>query len=281
LQHRLQTLCGAPHQCRGDFVPILRNSGAFARPVRSLTRMFVAALALALLLALAVPESAAARWVPPVPGGLARAFDVGANPFASGQHRGVDLRAVPGAVVSAPCEGRVVVAGQVGTSGGVVTMLCDRWRVSLLPLATIAAHAGASVRRGAPVGTLARTQSHAGLHLGVRRNGTRFGYVDPLRFLGAAPTSAPPLGPAPRARRTPHPPSAVAPPHVTARAEPRPIAAPARADLPARSAPSGDLAPWPAWVGLALVLAGAGVCWRGSLRTRTRHSVGATARLNQ
>jgi hypothetical protein len=41
------------------------------------------------------------------------------------------------------------------------------------------------------------------------------------------------------------------------------------------------LAPWPAWLGLALVLAGAGVRHRHDLRTRTRRLIRATARLNE
>ena len=74
--------------------------------------------------------AAALVLVAPVTGPVARAFHVGENPFAGGQHRGVDLVARPGSVVRAPCRGRVVVAGRVGASGGVVTVLCGRWRVT-------------------------------------------------------------------------------------------------------------------------------------------------------
>jgi hypothetical protein len=138
----------------------------------------------------------------------------------------------------------VVVAGRVGASGGVVTVLCGRWRVSVMPLATVDVRRGAAVAAGTRLGTLARSHDHAGLHLGVRRAGTRFGYVDPLRFLAPArPLSPPPLGRAPRGRsRRPLLPLAPAP-AVTARG----VAA------------SAPLAPWPAWAGLALVLAGLGL----------------------
>src|SRR5215208_6205758 len=138
--------------------------------------------------------------VAPVGGPVARGFEVGENPFAGGQHRGADLAAPPGSVVRAPCRGRVVVAGRVGASGGVVTLLCGRWRVTVMPLATITARVGTAVSAHARVGTLAGSPTHAGLHLGVRRDGTRFGYVDPLRFL-APPSSAPFVAPGPSTRR--------------------------------------------------------------------------------
>jgi hypothetical protein len=188
--------------------------------------------------------AAALVLVAPLGGPVARGFDVGENPFEGGRHRGVDLAASPGAVVRAPCRGKVVVAGRVGSSGGVVTVLCGRWRVSVMPLASVAVRRGADVRPHARLGVLARSPAHAGLHLGVRRDGVRFGYVDPLRFL-APPSSAPfvaPPGRAPPPRRAPPP--AAAPRFV-----------PGRVPVP-------GVAPWPAWTGLALVLAGAGLRWR-------------------
>lgn len=280
------------------------------------------AIAALLLAVLATP--AAAAWHPPVDGSVARPFAVTADPFAAGQHRGIDLRAAPGATVRAPCAGRVVVARRVGTSGGVVTLLCGPWRVTHLPLQAIAVRAETPIARGTRLGTLASGSAHAGLHLGVRRAGTRFGYVDPLRFLTPAPTTpVPPLGRAPRAHRTPPPhPPAVAPladpvtspladrvsPPVAAPLADRvsppfaaplahrippplaaplvvpvtpPFAAPSGNAAPAPRADPGGLAPWPAWLGLAFVLAGAGVRGRGALRTRTRRHIQATARLNE
>jgi Peptidase family M23 len=272
-----------------------------------------AAPVIAALLLAVLASPAAAAWRPPVAGGLTRPFAVTTNPFEAGQHRGIDLRAAPGTPVRAPCTGRVVVAGRVGTSGGVVTLRCGHWRVTHLPLATITVRAGTRVARGARLGTVARGTTHAGLHLGVRREGKRFGYVDPLRFLTPAPTTpAPPLGRAPRDHRNP-PPSAprarpappttaplAAPTHVPlAQPTHAPFAAPTHAPLAAptgtplaspRGTPRdfvpdtrGDdsFAPWPAWLGLALVLAGAGVRWRGDIRTRTRRYVRPAARLNE
>jgi hypothetical protein len=271
-----------------------------------------AASVIAALLLAVLASPASASWRPPVDGALARRFAVTTNPFAAGQHRGIDLRARPGTSVRAPCGGRVVVAGRVGTSGGVVTLRCGRWRVTHLPLATIAVHAGTSVARGARLGTVARGAGHIGLHLGVRREAKRFGYVDPLRFLTLTPTTPlPPLGRAPRGDRklppSPRPPRASAPATAPlARPTTAPLARPAMAPLarPATAplatpltaplaaphlarfalgagAGRGGLAPWPAWLGLALVLAGIGVRRRGTLRTRTRRRVRASVRLNE
>jgi hypothetical protein len=185
----------------------------------------------------------------PVPGEPTRGFDPG-RPFEGGRHRGVDLAAAPGTAVRAACTGPVGFAGRIG-GVGIVTLRCGPWRVTHMPLATIAARG--SVVRGAVIGTVASSPDHAGLHLGMRRDGTRFGYVDPLRFLRRR---SPPLGPAPRSLR---PPRAARPRRIVRPLRPPPAAAPRPASPP--------LAPRPAWAGLALVLAGAGLRAR---RVRTR-----------
>jgi hypothetical protein len=211
--------------------------------------------------------------VAPVAGPVERGFDPG-RPFEAGRHRGVDFAAAPGTPVRAACSGPVVFAGRIA-GDGIVTLRCRRWRVTHMPLATISERG--HVRRGAPVGTVAASSEHAGLHLGVRRDGTRFGYADPLRFL-AAPGSPVPLGRAPRGTRPVRPPGAgpgPRPPRVAPRAvRPAPRAlGPARAARrivrppPAASSP---LAPWSAWAGLALALAGAGVSFHVRTRIRTR-----------
>jgi hypothetical protein len=190
-------------------------------------------------------------WFAPTGGAVMRAFDVGPNPFAGGQHRGADFAARPGAVVRAACGGRVVVAGRVGTSGRVVTLRCGPWRVTHMPLADVAVRAGESVRRGARLGTVAADPRHAGLHLGVRREGRRFGYVDPLQFIGA-PTTPPVIAPV----RPVRPDHRTGPPRHAdlPAAGSSPVAAPARVVAP--RAPDG-VAPWFVWVGLGLLLAGA------------------------
>jgi hypothetical protein len=252
----------------------------------------VASSAVAAALAVAVP-AAEASWRPPVDDALiTRAFDLGANPFEGGRHRGIDLAAPAGAAVRAPCSGEVVVAGRVGTSGRVVTVRCGVWRVSHMPLAAIVPRVGDQVDRGAKLGTAAPSHAHSGLHLGVRREGDRFGYVDPLQFL-AAKRSPPPLvggrrpppvritrpprlGPAPRAPRPATPRlrrAAVGPaPSIIAR---EPVTVAGRPTDPiAAGHPAGDSnrmpVPWPAWLGAALILAGLGFGWR----TRVRRPAG-------
>ena len=263
-----------------------------------------------------VPDPAAepsASWRPPVPGAVTRGFDPG-RPFEAGRHRGVDLAASRGTPVRAPCAGAVAFAGAVGSAGRVVTLRCGPWRVTHLPLATIAVQPGAAIRAGALLGMVAASSEHHGLHFGVRREGARFGYADPLRFLAPTTAPSPPLGRAPRPTPTPSPrpplPPAGSRPLVAPRpvvaprpivaprratgsnpgvasgpAAPRPIVALRRATGSNRGAASGPaaprpivapadagsnpLAPWPVWVGLALVLAGAGVRWRGGGRSGT------------
>jgi hypothetical protein len=145
----------------------------------------------------------------------------------------------------------------VGSSGGVVTVLCRRWRVTVMPFATIGVRRGATVRPRAGLGTLGRSSAHAGVHLGVRRDGVRFGYVDPLRFL-APPGSAPFVAPR-RAPPRPSSPRASSPRFVPAHAP----------------APRG--APWPAFAGLALVLLGAGVRWHLRVRAEWRRRTSTAA----
>jgi hypothetical protein len=252
-----------------------RYPGQLVSGTRKFARVRV--ITLTLLVVFIAPAPAAAAWRLPLSGPVSRAFSPGPNPYAGGHHRGVDLSAPPGSRVVAPCAGRVVVAGRVGSSGGVVTVLCGRWRASLLPLSTIVVRRGETVSARTPLGTLARSVAHAGLHVGVRRAGVRFGYVDPLRFFAASrPGTPPPLGRAPRGRpRAPLAAPATAPlaaPATAPLAAPAtaPLAAPATEPLAAPLAPLAPpaprplrrLAPWPAWVGLALALAGLGVRWR-------------------
>ena len=211
----------------------------------------------------------------PVGGGVASGFDVAANPFAPGQHRGADFAAAPGDAVRAACGGRVVVAGRVGSSGRLVTVRCGRWRVTHMPMEAVVVRAGAVIRRGARLGRVARSDDHAGLHLGVRREGRRFGYVDPLRFLAADPPVPPPAAAPTRIRRAPPPAQPVARrpalrvvtrPHiprvVARRFAPRRVVATPAPLTAHRTSGARPLAPWPAWAGLALVLAGAGLRWR-------------------
>jgi hypothetical protein len=236
--------------------------------------------------------------VPPVPGDIARAFTYErAAPFAAGRHRGADLAAPPGTPVGAACGGVVAWAGNA-----VVTVRCGAWRVTHLPLATIVVRPGARVSAGARIGTLGRDERHTGLHLGVRRAGDRFAYVDPAPLLAAARRPPVPVAPAPRRpprglpRTAPRAPRSAprtvprAAPRIAPRAAPRAaprvapptaprLAAPRRhpprvaAPPRVRVSPPG-LAPWPAWLGLGLLLLGAA---GGGVRLRVRRRRAALA----
>lgn len=235
-----------------------------------------------------VAGRSASPWRPPVPGHVARGFSYRASePFAAGRHRGVDLAAAPGSTARAACTGRVVTA-----RFAVVTLRCGPWRVTHLPLASVSVRAGALVMAGTPVGRVGTSAGHAGLHLGVRRAGAPFAYVDPLPFLrGSSPSPPPAAVPAPR-RDVPRSGPRESPPRVGPRAAPAPRGAPAPAPLAAPAPlvafpvpaspgvrvsmpePTGGVAPWPAWAGLAVLLLGA---VGGGVRIRVRRRRAALA----
>jgi hypothetical protein len=184
-----------------------------------------------------------------VPGPPTRLFDLGPDAFARGQHRGVDLDAARGERVRAACSGRVVFAGTVA-GAGTVSVRCGPWHVTYAPLRRIAVRAGARVGQGRGLGRLAGEEP---LHFGVRRASERFGYVDPLRFLAAPRRAPPPVLPA----RLPRP-------------------APRARPAPRSPRPSRGLAPWPVWLGLALLMTG--LAGAGTLRFPLRKPGGAACR---
>lgn len=200
--------------------------------------------------------------VAPVPGTITRGFEYADDPYARGHHRGIDLAAATGAPVRAACSGLVTFAGRAGATGKAVTIRCGAWSVTHLPLATITTRAGAALPAGTPLGTAGKTPGHAGLHLGVRRATDPHGYIDPAPLLRAPPPHAPPAAPRAIARRTAPPPPHPAPWPSGPASRPAPLpSGPSRRLAPAgRPAPrpgSSPLAPWPAWAGLVLLLAGA------------------------
>jgi murein DD-endopeptidase MepM/ murein hydrolase activator NlpD len=247
------------------------------------TALPVAAAALALVAAvlasLAVPSTALAeRWLRPVPGEVARPFSYTRDaPFVRGAHRGADLTAAPGTMVRAACSGRVVHAGPVAGRDEVVSVRCRARRVSYLPLAAVAVRAGAKVRAGDPIGTLA--PGHGGLHFGVRRERDAFGYVDPMALLPDPERPFTPTPHPPRSRPlTPRPAARPAVPRPAA----RPASWPATAPRPLAGRPPAQLAPWPVWAGLGALLAGAAgsgtVALRRRRTTAARAAVAAAAR---
>jgi methionyl-tRNA synthetase len=202
-------------------------------------RVLFAAIVVALLYA-----APAGAWTWPVAGPVLQPFVFDpAHPYAAGQHRGIDVGAQPGDVVSAPAGGTVTFAGTVPSSGLTVTITtADGYAVTLTHLGSITAAAGAVVVEGDPV-ALAGSSGVAELpqtsvHLGIRVAAQPQGYLDPLGFLppiAQAPSPAPPV-PQPAANpvaapTTPAPSAAppvgqpraaapAAPPAVAAAAEP-------------------------------------------------------------
>ena len=171
---------------------------------------------------------------------MLRPFSVGPDPYAGGQHRGVDISAEVGRAVLAPAAGTVSFAGVVPGSGHVVTITTDDgYAVTLLQLAATSVARGDDVTEGAEVGVIGESSDAVTLqphvHLGVRVAADPNGYVDPLGLLPARP-------PAPATAPASEPPVAVPAPSVTGEtpspqptpAEPVPSSRSRRRRLPAR-----------------------------------------------
>jgi murein DD-endopeptidase MepM/ murein hydrolase activator NlpD len=128
-------------------------------------------------------------------------YRVAADPYAAGQHRGIDVAAPVAAPVVAAAPGTVRFAGRVGSSGLTVSVRTadGRYETSYLHLSATSVQAGEQVEPGERIGaagTSGRPSSATPhLHFGVRTvKGDA--YRDPLGFL--APRSAP------RTRDVPH-----------------------------------------------------------------------------
>jgi hypothetical protein len=162
------------------------------------TRLLVCA---AISAALAWPTSAFG-WTWPVQGPVLRPFLLGDDPYAAGQHRGIDIGSPSGASVLAPAAGVVSFAGTVPVGGRTVSIQTeDGYSVTVLHLGSVAVRRGASIAEGAPIGTVGPSGeaelSVPYVYLGVRRSGEPNGYLDPLLFLPrpeAAPSSPPASG---------------------------------------------------------------------------------------
>jgi hypothetical protein len=164
-------------------------------------------LALALLgalvgIGLAAPAALAVpgwRW--PVDGQVVTHYRNSADPYARGQHRGIDIAAPAGTRVVAAAGGTVRFAGAAGDSGLTVAVRTSdgRFDTSYLHLGSIEVRAGDAVPGGAVLGTVGTTGrpsfARPHLHFGVRDAGSRHEYRDPLDLL------PPPPSPEPRAPR--------------------------------------------------------------------------------
>src|SRR4051794_34557340 len=156
-----------------------------------------AAIALALVLCLlgAAPAHGSGGWVWPLHGEVITPYRNGGDPYAAGQHRGIDIAGPVGAPVVAAREGLVRFAGTAGDSGLTVGVRTadGRYDTSYLHLSSLAVGRGEHVaggrRRGA-VGTRGRRPAaRPPLHFGVRDAGSRPGYHAPMDF---PPPPAPP-----------------------------------------------------------------------------------------
>lgn len=219
-------------------------------------RRLLTALTLLLAVTGALAPAVQAAWHWPVSGDVITPYRNGTDPYASGQHRGIDIAAPAGAVVRAAAAGEVRFAGTAGSSGLTVSVRTgDGYDTSYLHLSSVSVRAGTRVTAGARLGAVGTTGTRSSaaphLHFGVRTAESRHAYHDPLRFLSPPPAAsrppaappahapepapAPPAGaPAPAPRTAPHP-----------RAAPLPHGAPHPRAAP-RSAPLGRRAPRPA-----------------------------------
>src|SRR5205085_1570002 len=191
-------------------------------------RVVIVVLAAALVV---VPSAGAWTW--PVKGPVLQKFVLGDDPYAAGQHRGIDIGAPAGATVAAPAPGTVTFAGTVPISGRTVTIqTADGYSVTLTHLGSTSAQRGLTIGQGAPVGTIGPSgeveHDVPYVHLGIRRSEDPNGYVDPLRFLPVQPVE--PAAPSPAATAG------------AAQAPPQPLGAPA-ASAPAAPSASAPAAP--------------------------------------
>lgn len=214
------------------------------------------------LLLVAGGSSNAQEWKVPVEkSSIVKGFNYGGRShFQAGQHRGIDFAAQPGSAVRAACGGRVLFSGSVGTHRQVLSMSCGGWRVSYMPIRKPVTN-GRYVKRGQTIGLVGSDSDHAGLHIGVRKEGDRFGYVDPTRFFEPTAETLPP----PTVSVKPHSrPSASVPyPPALPIAQPQPILqfhahrtlAP-QPVLTKQPRPKPTAVPWLVWPALTVLLMG-------------------------
>ena len=209
-------------------------------------RLLVFGVAFLSTLALASP---AAAWTWPADGTVERPFGVGPDPYAGGQHRGIDVAGPEGSSIRAPAAGIVTFAGSLPTHGrGVTIQTEDGYAVTLVHLGSIGVDKGASVAEGATVGTMgwSGTPEHSvpTVHLGVRRASEPEGYVDPLGLLpprvAPAPAPTPAPAPAPIAAPAPTAPTAAPAPPAPPPAIPPPVAPPAPTAAGPPPSPAGQ-----------------------------------------
>ena len=133
---------------------------------------------------------AAYAWSWPVQGPVLQPFTYDeSHPYASGQHRGIDIGAdAAGEQVVAPAAGIVSFAGSVPTNGECVAIETpDGYTVTLTHLGALLVAKGGSVAEGQVVGTIGPSGTpefaRPYVHLGIRTTSDPNGYLDPLELL--------------------------------------------------------------------------------------------------
>jgi Peptidase family M23 len=159
--------------------------------------MRVRLAALSALLVLAVPP-VASGWTWPADGPVLRPFSFGTDPYAAGQHRGIDIGAPSGTTVRAAAGGVVSFAGTVPNGGKTVTIQTSTgYAVTLVHLGSIRVLRGTTIEEGATVGTVGPSGvpdiPEPYVYLGIRAAADDQGYLDPLLFL--PPRAEPPASP--------------------------------------------------------------------------------------
>jgi septal ring factor EnvC (AmiA/AmiB activator) len=112
--------------------------------------VLLAAVAAAVALA-AAPNASAWMW--PADGPVLRPFVLGDDPYAGGQHRGIDIGVEADAIVRAPAGGEVTFAGSLPRYGKSLTIrTLDGYAVTLLHLGVLVVSRGGAVQEGQAVG---------------------------------------------------------------------------------------------------------------------------------
>lgn len=146
-----------------------------------------------LVLAFLAWAPAAYAWSWPVQGSVVQPFDYSeTQPYAAGQHRGVDIGAdAAGETVVAPAAGTVSFAGTVAANGKSLTIeTSDGYSVTLTHLGSISVSKGATIAEQDAIGTVGPSGTPEVdapyVHFGIRVTADPNGYVDPLTLLPPA-----------------------------------------------------------------------------------------------
>jgi hypothetical protein len=163
------------------------------------------ALLLPVLVALEVGVQPALAWAWPVDGPVLRPFVLGDDPYAGGQHRGIDIGAPAATAVRAPASGTVSFAGTVPTGGKTITIrTAEGFAVTLQRLGSYSVTQGLEIREGDAVGAVG-SAAEPYVYLSIRRADEPEGYVDPVPLLPSALPAPAPDDPAPEPDPLPAP----------------------------------------------------------------------------